>query len=258
MSWYRAARGDERSATTKREVAVHDADTGGPASSLGTRPRARTTSAWKRLRVGDRHQAFGGGDDGGGEVVEAGHGRAEPLAAEAAGRGAEHAPGGRRAVQLGLERFAPRRHHAVVDLPERAQHDHPLLRHRPAHARKLRTVQRREHRDDLGRWPGGDEQARHPAASASAGPGEGGDDRGDQVVDASNPPSQYDAARPMPTMSAFEQAFCRSGAPGGPSPAGWRCPGRCRVCGHAGSCWRWAPAAQPWPPNSLPPTQTCR
>jgi hypothetical protein len=74
MSWQRAARGDQRSATTKREVAVHDADTGRPASSLGTHPRARTTSAWKRLRVGDRPQALRGGGDGG-EVVEAGQAR---------------------------------------------------------------------------------------------------------------------------------------------------------------------------------------
>jgi hypothetical protein len=37
--------------------------------------------------VGDRHQAFGGG-----EVVEPGHGRAEPLAVEAAGRGCHDQP----------------------------------------------------------------------------------------------------------------------------------------------------------------------
>jgi hypothetical protein len=44
-SSYRAARGEQRSAMSQSERAVHDADTGRPASPFGTRPRASATSA---------------------------------------------------------------------------------------------------------------------------------------------------------------------------------------------------------------------
>jgi hypothetical protein len=43
----RTARGEERSASSDTERAVHDPRTGRPASSGGTRPLASTTSAWK-------------------------------------------------------------------------------------------------------------------------------------------------------------------------------------------------------------------
>jgi hypothetical protein len=107
----------------------------------------------ERLGMCDRDDADRRVEHRGGEIVQARHLGTEPLPAEPARGGTEHARHRLRRCEHGGQRVDERVDVPLVDVPERGQLHHPLLRSCPDHVRYRLAPHLPEHLDDLGRRP---------------------------------------------------------------------------------------------------------